>query len=892
MGTFTFTISEENQLLVMKPGELKIGSVNDNEVQTLVFGRPNGRGGDNLVLHITTPKRGHRIDLGAENEYIIPNSLTKFTSVYLQAAFIRDGAKTEHSSVCKIQFRPSLEGTAPVPEPMPDTVSELNEGGWFGAAEDKGDYLSVKSRAGKEVAQIPLGGGGGSSTIAWLPTVNAAGDLSWSRSSTTTPPQTRNIKGEDGKDGNDGEPGTDGEAGADGVTFTPAVDDAGNLSWTNSGGLPNPETKNIRGRAGPNQISPDTDVANIPDGKYLGVENGKVVAKNGSDSGSVSIASLKKGVTAALEGSQVRVLDQIQSTVDATFALCEAGNSAVNSGTLKVLGENWLDIRNVVDEITYVGGVVLKKYADGTLSVSHPTGRSEAYRLKITNYSIAPTYSEATATPTTWFDQSLPYSGLGSVYVSMANLEIIGGNSALTANLAVAYSDKTSVAMAQSVTAKTNNGFATKYTDPGKTITNIYLRVIPSGAEPYEIRFKPMVTHMMPQGKVFLPFTSQQDIPLPVLAARGKAEPKTPLTLERNSLVYVEGDKPMRVSLTYDDVKDRWLSSPRFVPKGVPAGGYSIDAAAPFLTSSALLAQTYTSLISDCYEVLRTGNGSYITRESLGLPSSGSTPLYSYRFKPPSVGDEKQQRPAKLPKILIVGGIHGGAERPAYYGLYLFLQQLVTNWKSSPLLEFIRFNVELVVIPRLTTTTTRYNNNGVDINRNFYVNWSADENGGTGPLSEVESQAAYNWLVRESPDADFLLDTHNLVTTNQNLLVIYMGGSDGTNLGLYPIDRERQLIGDGFVRDTYLGFHKANEASFGADYSILNSKTFVGLTNVGAGGTLGRQATAFEVPGFVLESRPLISEIAGALEADQNAQKLAAEYVCNGVLGVCRSLLG
>lgn len=38
--------------------------------------------------------------------------------------------------------------------------------------------------------------------------------------------------------------------GDDGVTFTPTVDEEGNLSWTNNGGLENPETINLRGPKG------------------------------------------------------------------------------------------------------------------------------------------------------------------------------------------------------------------------------------------------------------------------------------------------------------------------------------------------------------------------------------------------------------------------------------------------------------------------------------------------------------------------------------------------------------------------------------------------------------------------------------------------------------------
>ena len=44
--------------------------------------------------------------------------------------------------------------------------------------------------------------------------------------------------------------GATGETGADGTTFTPAVDEYGNISWTNDGGKTNPATQNIRGPKG------------------------------------------------------------------------------------------------------------------------------------------------------------------------------------------------------------------------------------------------------------------------------------------------------------------------------------------------------------------------------------------------------------------------------------------------------------------------------------------------------------------------------------------------------------------------------------------------------------------------------------------------------------------
>jgi hypothetical protein len=54
------------------------------------------------------------------------------------------------------------------------------------------------------------GGGGGGSDDLWYPTVTTAGVISWAKSSTTTPPTSRNIKGPKGDNGTPGTPGKDG----------------------------------------------------------------------------------------------------------------------------------------------------------------------------------------------------------------------------------------------------------------------------------------------------------------------------------------------------------------------------------------------------------------------------------------------------------------------------------------------------------------------------------------------------------------------------------------------------------------------------------------------------------------------------------------------------------
>ncbi|MBQ1756412.1 MAG: hypothetical protein II010_05000 [Oscillospiraceae bacterium] len=53
-----------------------------------------------------------------------------------------------------------------------------------------------------------------------------------------------------GPTGPQGPAGQDGTDGSNGVTFTPTVSSAGVISWTNDGGLPNPDSVNIKGPAG------------------------------------------------------------------------------------------------------------------------------------------------------------------------------------------------------------------------------------------------------------------------------------------------------------------------------------------------------------------------------------------------------------------------------------------------------------------------------------------------------------------------------------------------------------------------------------------------------------------------------------------------------------------
>ena len=84
----------------------------------------------------------------------------------------------------------------------------------------------------------------GKQGFTFTPTVSDDGDLSWTNNGGLENPETKNIRGPQGKQG------AQGVQGANGAVFTPTVSDDGDLSWTNDGGLENPEPRNIRGPQG------------------------------------------------------------------------------------------------------------------------------------------------------------------------------------------------------------------------------------------------------------------------------------------------------------------------------------------------------------------------------------------------------------------------------------------------------------------------------------------------------------------------------------------------------------------------------------------------------------------------------------------------------------------
>lgn len=168
----------------------------------------------------------------------------------------------------------------------------------------------------------------------------------------------------------------------------------------------------------------------------------------------------------------------------------------------------------------------------------------------------------------------------------------------------------------------------------------------------------------------------------------------------------------------------------------------------------------------------------YVTKTYLSKDSTGVHSIYKYDFKPqiPNTvtNEESNRNPKNFPKILITGGLHGD-EKNSPFGIYFLVRDILTHWGDNDLLEYLRWNVHLVIIPVVnpygfdnpnTQQGSRYNGNHVNINRNFDYNWASmvsdptDANyRGTAPASEIETQNVIN-LVNDNQDAIYYLDYH------------------------------------------------------------------------------------------------------------------------------------
>lgn len=161
----------------------------------------------------------------------------------------------------------------------------------------------LKGDTGPQGEQGPVGpkgeqGDTGARGITFTPVVDSKGNISWSNDGGLENPQTVNITGPQGDTGAKGDTGPRGDTGAKGdtgpqgekgTTFIPSVDTDGNISWSNTDGIANPETVNIKGPKGDKGSDATVPIATTetlgkvkPDGKTTFIDaDGTLHAKGG-----------------------------------------------------------------------------------------------------------------------------------------------------------------------------------------------------------------------------------------------------------------------------------------------------------------------------------------------------------------------------------------------------------------------------------------------------------------------------------------------------------------------------------------------------------------------------------------------------------------------------------
>ena len=118
--------------------------------------------------------------------------------------------------------------------------------------------------------------------------------------------------------------------------------------------------------------------------------------------------------------------------------------------------------------------------------------------------------------------------------------------------------------------------------------------------------------------------------------------------------------------------------------------------------------------------------------------SNNGQPLWALE-----ISDHPDQREME-PRIRLTGTIHGD-EYISGEMLIKFISYLLENYDANQEVKNLIDNSFIAFIPVLNpdgyTLNTRYNANGVDLNRNFSVSWQESSAHGTAPFSEKESKA-------------------------------------------------------------------------------------------------------------------------------------------------------
>jgi hypothetical protein len=272
------------------------------------------------------------------------------------------------------------------------------------------------------------------------------------------------------------------------------------------------------------------------------------------------------------------------------------------------------------------------------------------------------------------------------------------------------------------------------------------------------------------------------------------------------------------------------------------------------------------------YDALMTTYPDYVNKTLLANESTG-LPIYRYDFTPPYARGIEYE---SMPKILYVSGTHGYEKLPIISGIKFFTD-LCNNWKTNNILQALRWNVHFVVIPSINpwgfNNHDRLNSNGVNINRNFPINWEYNEEpydaSGPEPLSEIEAQVI-DQLLTENQDIMFAIDHHSYTA-------LVPGGS-ASWIGTSPSNLIKLMSGISRQLNAHL--------KKGYSYVEQDNKGMIEVVNnrINYNGTMAQYFTYKNTPGIILE---VVSSLGGTTDELLN---FATDELGNIFLNVVRTM--
>lgn len=202
------------------------------------------------------------------------------------------------------------------------------------------------------------------------------------------------------------------------------------------------------------------------------------------------------------------------------------------------------------------------------------------------------------------------------------------------------------------------------------------------------------------------------------------------------------------------EIQDLNAFSASFGIRGVPSGYYTVDE------------------LNEIADSLATHFPSICTKYLIGTGSNGD-PIYVLKISDNSAADEAE------PELLFDGGIHGD-EIGGPENLIRFARDLCLEYTTNSEITYAVDNAETWIIyninPYGRNNMTRYNANGVDINRDCGYMWNGEGNS-SGAFSQPETKIIRNML-------------------RQHQMVVHISYHSGTEFISYPWSYREDLSAD------------------------------------------------------------------------------------------------